>query len=70
MLDLGGTNAKSQSAKRAMCGSVRVATDNCGTWKGEALLRANNVDNALTLICEAKVCDSELLDVLLEGYAL
>lgn len=38
--------------------------------KGESLLWSNNVDNALPLVAEAKVGDSEFLDILLKSYTL
>jgi len=53
-----------------MCGCVGVATDNSSAWECEALLRADNVDDTLTLIRKAKICDAELLHILLQRDAL
>ncbi|KAJ6444371.1 3-isopropylmalate dehydratase [Purpureocillium lavendulum] len=70
VLDLAGANAKGQSAERAMGRGVAVAADNRGAGQGEALLGADNVDNALALVAEAEVGEAKVLDVLLEGDAL
>ena len=70
VLDLRRADAKGEGAKGAMCGGVGVAADDGRTGKGEALLGADDVDDALALVGEAKVCDAELLDVLLERHAL
>ena len=70
VLDLAGADAKGESAKSAMGGGVAVAADDGGAGEGEALLGANDMDNALSLVAQAKVCDAKVLDVLLEGDAL
>lgn len=70
MLDLAGADAKGEGAEGAMCGGVAVTADNGGAGEGEALLGANDVDDALPLVAQAKVCDAKLLDVLFERDAL
>jgi hypothetical protein len=50
VLDLGGTNAKSQSAKRAMSRGMAITTYDGGAGKREALLWTDDVDDALPLI--------------------
>jgi hypothetical protein len=70
VLDLAGADAEGEGAKGAMGRRVAVAADDGCAGEGEALLGADDVDDALALVTQAKVCDAELLDVLLEGYAL
>ena len=70
VLDLGGTDTEGEGAESAMGGSVGVTANDSGAGKGEALLGADDVHDTLPLVAEAKVCDAELLDVLLEGDAL
>ena len=70
VLNLARTNAESQSSEGAVGGGVAVTADNCGTWQSESLLRTDNVNNSLTLVTKAKVCDAEVLDIVLEGHAL
>jgi hypothetical protein len=70
MLNFTGTNTESQSSESSVCGSMTVATNNRRTWKGETLLRADNVDDPLALVTKTKVCDAEVLDIVLEGHAL
>jgi hypothetical protein len=67
---LAGADTEGQSPESAMGRRVAVTTDHGRAGEGEALLGADDVDNSLPLITEAKVCDAELLDVLLQGYAL
>lgn len=66
MLDLAGADTKSQGTKGTVGRSVAVTADDSGTWEGEALLRTNDVDDALALVAEAEVCETEVLDILLE----
>lgn len=70
MLNLTGTNAKSQGAKGTVCGGMAVTADDGGAGEGEALLRSNDMDNSLALVAQAEICQTELLDVLFEGNAL
>jgi hypothetical protein len=70
VLDLTGTNTEGEGSKGTVGRSVAVTTDNGGTWQSETLLRANDVDNSLSLVAEAKVCEAKILDVLLESDAL
>ena len=70
MLDLTCTNTESQSSEGSVCRGMTVATNNCGTWEGETLLRTDNVNNSLALVTKAKVCDAKVLDIFLECHAL
>lgn len=70
MLNLAGTDAKSQGAKGAVCGGMAVTADDSGAGEGEALLGSNDMDNSLALIAQAEICQTKLLDVLLESNAL
>lgn len=70
MLNLTGTDAESEGSKSAVGRGVAVSTDDCGAGEGEALFRANNVDDSLPLVAQAKVGDTELLDIVLQGDAL
>lgn len=70
MLDLGSADTKSQSSKGAMGRGVAVTTNDGSAGEGEALLRTDNMDNALSLVAQAKVCDSKVLDILLQGDTL
>lgn len=49
---------------------MAVTTDDGGTWQSKTLLRADDVDNALSLVAEAEICEAKGLDVLLESNTL
>lgn len=70
MLDLAGTDTKGKGSESAVGGGVAVAADDGSSGEGEALLGADDVDNALALVAEAEVGEAEVLDVLLESDAL
>jgi hypothetical protein len=53
-----------------MCRRVAVAADDRRAGQREALFRANDVHYALSLVVEAKVCEVEGLDIILECHAL
>jgi len=53
-----------------MCRCVAVTANNRGTGKREALLGANDMNNTLSLVAETKICDSKVLDILLERHTL
>ena len=46
-----------------------AANDGC-PWEGEAVLRANDVNNALALVVHPKVGEAELTDILFESQDL
>ena len=64
MLDLGGADAVRQRAERAMGRGVAVAADDGGAGQGEALLGADDVDDALAVVELAEIFDAELARVL------
>lgn len=70
VLDLTGTDTKGQRAKRAMRRGVTVTADDSRSGQSKPLLGADNVNNTLTLIPHAKVCEIKGLHVLLQGRAL
>lgn len=70
VLDLTGTDTEGKGTKGTVCRGVTVTADDGGTGEGETLLGTDDVDNTLTLIAHAKVCETEVLDVLFEGAAL
>ena len=70
VLDFTCTDTKCESSESAMCRCVGVTTDDGCAGEGEALLRADDVYNSLTLVSKTKVCDAEVLDIVLEGHAL
>src|SRR4051812_18621182 len=49
---------------------VAVAADHRGAGERESLLWPNDMDNPLSLVAETKVCDTKVLDILLERYTL
>lgn len=49
---------------------MAVAAHHGGAGQSEALFRANDMNNALSLITEAEVGDAKLLDILLKGNTL
>lgn len=49
---------------------MTVTADDCGAGESETLLRANNVDDSLSPVAQAKIGETELLDIVLEGDAL
>lgn len=63
MLDLAGTDTERESTESSVSRGMTVTTHDCSAGESEALLWADNVDNALTFVSEAEVCEAELLDV-------
>ena len=63
MLDFRCADAMRQGAKRAMGGGVAVAAHNRGAGKRKALLRSDDVDNALALIELVEIFDAEFTGV-------
>jgi hypothetical protein len=70
VLDLARADAEGKGAEGAVGGGVAVAADDGGAGEGEALLGADDMDDALSLVTEAEVGDAEFLDVVLEGDTL
>ncbi len=64
MLDLGGADAVGQRAESAMGGGVAVAADNRHARQGKALLRPDDVDNALALVMLGIIFNAEFAGVL------
>src|SRR3546814_14760849 len=65
VLHLGGADAEGQRAEGAVSGGVAVAADDGHTRQGEALLRADDLDDALARVVHAEDRHAELRAVLL-----
>ncbi len=70
VLDLAGADAVGERAEGAMRGGVAVAADDGGAGQREALLGADDVDDALAAIELVEVLDAEVLGVLGERLDL
>src|SRR5690606_9019493 len=70
VLDLGGADAVCQRAKRAVCRGVRVTADDGHAGEGETLLRADDVNDALTDVVLGVILDAEVTGVLRERLDL
>src|SRR5438270_3329865 len=70
MLDLGGADAKSEGAHRPVRRGVAVAANDRHAWLREALLRPDDVDDALVDAVDREVRNPEFLDVALEHVDL
>jgi hypothetical protein len=70
VLNLTGANAKGKSTKGTVGGCMAVTAHHRRAGESESLLGTNNMDNALPLVIQAEVCDTEIPDILLEGYTL
>lgn len=70
MFDFAGADTESKGSKGSMCRSMTVTTDYSGPRKGEALLWTYDMDNALALVAQAEVGETEGLNVGLQGEAL
>ena len=64
MLDLGGADAVGERAERAVGRGVAVAADDCRARQREALLRPDDVDDALAPVELVVIFDPELAGVL------
>ena len=64
MLDLGGADAVRQRSECAVGRGVAVAADDRGAGQRKALLGADDMDDALTLVELVVVFDAEILAVL------
>ena len=64
MLDLGGADAVRQRTECAVGRGVAVAADDRGAGQRKALLGADDVDDALSLVELVVVFDAEILGVL------
>src|SRR5260370_11580193 len=65
MLYLAGTNAKGQRPHSAMCRGVRIATDKCHSWQGNALFRPDYMHDSLASIIHIEEGQSEIPGILL-----
>src|SRR5436190_2055849 len=70
MLDLAGADAERQRADPAVRGGVAVAADDRRAWEREALLGADDVDDALLAGGSAEVAQAECRLVVLERFEL
>ncbi|GFF30512.1 LOW QUALITY PROTEIN: Lysine-specific demethylase 8 [Aspergillus udagawae] len=70
VLDFARADTEREGAEGTVCGGVAVTADNGGTGKREPLLGTDDVNNTLTPISHAEICETEVLDVLFEGGAL
>ena len=70
MLDLGGADAKSEGAHRPVRRGMAVAANDRHAWLREALLRSDDVDDALVDAVDREVRDPEFPDVALEHVDL
>ena len=64
VLDLGGADAVRERAERAVRRGMAVAADDRRARQGEALLRPDDVDDALAVVELVEVLDAELARVL------
>lgn len=53
-----------------MCGGVRVTADDGRPGQSEALFRSDDVDNTLSCVADAEVCNAEVFYVALERDGL
>src|SRR5690606_38582353 len=70
VLDLRGTNTKGQSAHGTVRAGVGVTTNHGHARQGRALLRADNVHNALTHVVHAEFGNAEFFAVGVQGIDL
>jgi hypothetical protein len=70
VLDFTGSDTESEGTESTVCGSVTVTADDSRAGKSKTLLRADNVDNTLTLVAHTEVGEPKVLHVLLQGCAL
>ena len=63
MLDLGGADAVRKGTEGAMRRGMGVAADDRRAGQGEALLGADDVDDALALVELVEILDAEVLGV-------
>ncbi|KAI3480557.1 hypothetical protein L1887_57276 [Cichorium endivia] len=70
VLYLGGADTKGERAKGTVGGGVRVTAHDGGAGKREALLGADDVDDALAVVRKAEEGETERLDIVLEGETL
>src|SRR6478735_901484 len=66
MLHLAGANAEGQRAKGAMSGGVTIAANHCHARLRKALLRPDDVYDALLLAVRPKQLDPEIAAVLFQ----
>ena len=70
VLDFRGADAMCQTSKRAVRGRVRVAADNGHAWQGRALLWADHVHDALTLIVHVEIGQAVFFGVCIQRLDL
>jgi hypothetical protein len=49
---------------------MAVTAHDGGSGESEALLGANDVDNTLSFVAQAEICDAKLFDILLQSDTL
>jgi hypothetical protein len=64
MLNLAGTDTKGKGTEGAVCRGMAVSAHDGGSGESEALLGANDVDNTLSFVAQAEICDTKLFDIL------
>ncbi len=60
---LRGTDAKGDRAERAVSGGVRITASDRGAWLGDALLGADDMDDALFAGGEVEISDAEVIGI-------
>ena len=70
MLDLGGADAVGQRAEGAVGGGMRITANHGHAGQCRALLRADDVDDALTHIVHLEFEDAEVIAVLVQRLHL
>lgn len=64
MFNFAGADTESKGSKGSMCRSMTIPTDYRGPRQREALLWTYDVDNALALVAQAKVGETERLNII------
>ena len=70
MFDFTGADAERKGSEGAVGRGVAVTAYHGGAGEGETLLGADDMDNTLSLVAQAKVCNAKLFNILLEGDTL
>lgn len=70
MFDFAGPDAKRQRAEGAMGGCITVSANNGGPRQSEALLRSDDMNDALSVIPEPEICETKGFDIFFERQTL
>ena len=70
MLNFRGANTESERTKSTVCTGMRIATNHGHARQRSAMLRPNDMHNALAMVVHFKLRDAESIAIVVQGLDL